>query len=116
LSPIVGSCWRVTWDAVRHDARCPTTSCAVSAVRSRLAVRSGEGSGVRALSTAKHDLDRQLHALAEAGIPTDRIYVEKRSGVSVDRPGLRALVGYTGSGDVIVVHAVTGSAAPSGTP
>ena len=56
------------------------------------------------VSTAKQDLDRQLHALAEAGIATERIYVDKKSGSTTDRPGLRALLGYARDGDVIVVH------------
>jgi DNA invertase Pin-like site-specific DNA recombinase len=45
-----------------------------------------------------------FHALAEAGIATERIYVDKKSGSTTDRPGLRALLGYARDGDVIVVH------------
>jgi DNA invertase Pin-like site-specific DNA recombinase len=45
-----------------------------------------------------------FHALAEAGIATERIYVDKKSGSTTDRPGLRALLGYACNGDVIVVH------------
>ena len=60
--------------------------------------------GYARVSTAKQDLDRQLHALAAAGIPAERVYVDKRSGVSTDRPGLRALLSYGRAGDVIVVH------------
>ena len=41
------------------------------------------------MSTAKQDLDRQLHALDEAGIPAERTFVDKKSGSTTDRPGLR---------------------------
>ena len=38
------------------------------------------------------------------GIPAERIFVDKKSGSTTDRPGLRALLGYARDGDVIVVH------------
>jgi DNA invertase Pin-like site-specific DNA recombinase len=60
--------------------------------------------GYARVSTVKPDLDRQIEALAEAGIDRERIYVDKKSGATVDRPGLRALLGYARDGDVIVVH------------
>lgn len=56
------------------------------------------------VSTVKQHLDRQLDALAKVGITPERIYVDKRSGASADRPGLRALLEYARRGDVIVVH------------
>jgi len=37
----------------------------------------------------KQDLDRQIDALQQAGIPPDRIYLDKKSGATTDRPGLR---------------------------
>jgi hypothetical protein len=60
--------------------------------------------GSARVSTVKQDLDRQIEALAEAGIDRERIYVDKKSGATVDRPGLRALLGYARDGDVIVVR------------
>jgi len=61
--------------------------------------------GYARVSTAKQDLDRQLHALAEVGIPAERIYLDKKSGsTTTDRPGLRAVLAYARTGDVIVVH------------
>jgi DNA invertase Pin-like site-specific DNA recombinase len=60
--------------------------------------------GYARVSTKKQDLDRQIHALQEAGIPTDRIYVDKKSGATTDRPGLQAVLDYARDGDVIVVH------------
>ena len=56
------------------------------------------------MSTAKQDLDRQIDALQAAGIDAARIYLDKKSGSTVDRPGLRAVVDYARDGDVIVVH------------
>ena len=59
--------------------------------------------GYARVSTAKQDLDRQIEALLEAGIERKQIYVDKKSGASVDRPGLRAVLEYAREGDVIVV-------------
>jgi len=60
--------------------------------------------GYARVSTVKQDLDRQIEALIAVGIARDRIYVDKKSGATVDRPGLRAVLGYARDGDVIVVH------------
>jgi DNA invertase Pin-like site-specific DNA recombinase len=60
--------------------------------------------GYARVSTGKQDLDRQLDALSKLGISPERIYVDKRSGATTDRPGLRALLRYVRAGDVIVVH------------
>jgi DNA invertase Pin-like site-specific DNA recombinase len=43
--------------------------------------------GYARVSTAKQDLDRQLHALDAVGIAADRIFVDKKSGSTTDRPG-----------------------------
>lgn len=60
--------------------------------------------GYARVSTAKQDLDRQIDALRREGIEVHRIYVERKSGSTVDRPGLRAVMEYARDGDVIVVH------------
>ena len=60
--------------------------------------------GYARVSTTKQDLERQIEALAETGIARERIYVDKKSGATVKRPGLKALLGYAREGDVIVVH------------
>ena len=57
----------------------------------------------RASNYAKQDLDRQISALIAAGLPLERIYVDRRSGAPVDRPGLRDLISYAREGDVVVV-------------
>ena len=60
--------------------------------------------GYARVSTAKQDLDRQVEALAAAGIAQNQIYVDKKSGATTNRPGLQALLQYARDGDVIVVH------------
>jgi DNA invertase Pin-like site-specific DNA recombinase len=60
--------------------------------------------GYARVSTTKQDLDRQIDALLAAGIPARCIYLDKKSGATVDRPGLRGLLDYARAGDVIVVH------------
>ncbi len=60
--------------------------------------------GYARVSTSKQDLDRQLDALAAVGVPPERTYLDKKSGATTDRPGLRALLDYARPGDVIVVH------------
>lgn len=56
------------------------------------------------VSSEKQSLDRQIHALTAEGIRPERIYVDKKSGATVDRPGLRTLLEYAREGDVIVFH------------
>ena len=60
--------------------------------------------GYARVSTVRQNLDRQLDALAGAGIPTGRIWSDKRTGASVDREGLGALLAYARDGDTVVVH------------
>ncbi len=60
--------------------------------------------GYARVSTAKQALDRQVDALHQAGIAPERIYLDKKSGATTDRPGLRAALEYARNGDVIVVH------------
>jgi DNA invertase Pin-like site-specific DNA recombinase len=60
--------------------------------------------GYARVSTAKQDLDRQIDALRQVGITPERIYVDKKSGATTDRPGLAAALVYARQGDVIVVH------------
>lgn len=56
------------------------------------------------MSTTKQSLERQLDALAAAGIPDERIYTDKKTGATVDRDGLAALLAYARTGDTIIVH------------
>lgn len=60
--------------------------------------------GYARVSTEKQDLNRQIDALEQVGIPRDRIFIDKKSGATTDRPGLRDVIAYAREGDVIVVH------------
>jgi len=60
--------------------------------------------GYARVSTGKQDLERQIDALMAVGITQERIYLDDKSGATVDRPGLRAVLGFARRGDVIVVH------------
>ena len=60
--------------------------------------------GYGRVSTTKQSLDRQFDALAAAGIPANLIYSDKKTGATVDRPGLTKLLGYARDGDIVVVH------------
>ncbi len=109
--------FRWKWDALRSSPRrrAPTVPRAShrlvpehrlkSRVRVRFPVRSAPVEpGYARVSTAKQDLDRQIEALLAAGVVRERIHVDKKSGATVDRPGLRAVLQYAREGDVIVVH------------
>ena len=58
--------------------------------------------GYARVSTAKQDLGRQLDALAVAGIT--KVFADKKSGDTRDRPGLQGALDHARAGDVIVVH------------
>ena len=64
----------------------------------------GQTLGYARVSTGKQNLERQLDALAKHGIPDALIYTDKRTGGTVDRNGLNALLGYARSGDTIVCY------------
>jgi DNA invertase Pin-like site-specific DNA recombinase len=60
--------------------------------------------GYARVSTTKQSLERQLDALAAAGLPHERIYIDKKTGATVDRPGLTNLLAYARPGDTIVAY------------
>jgi len=60
--------------------------------------------GYARVSTVKQDLERQIDALMAVGIARERIYLDNKFGATVDRPRLRAVLGFAQRGDVIVVH------------
>ena len=60
--------------------------------------------GYARVSTTKQSLERQLDALTAAGIQDERIFTDKKTGATVDREGLTALLTYARAGDTIVVH------------
>lgn len=58
--------------------------------------------GYARVSTTHQDLDRQLDALSQRGIPDGRIYTDKKTGATIDRPGFAELLRYARDGDTIV--------------
>lgn len=60
--------------------------------------------GYARVSTTRQSLDRQLAALEAAGIPAPQIYRDKKTGTTIERPGLAKLLGYARDGDTVVVH------------
>jgi DNA invertase Pin-like site-specific DNA recombinase len=60
--------------------------------------------GYARVSTTRQSLERQLDALAAAGIGAEHTYSDKKTGATTDRAGLTALLAYARPGDVIVVH------------
>lgn len=60
--------------------------------------------GYARVSTTKQHLDRQIDALNKAGITAERLYVDKRTGSTVERDGLKKLLAFARAGDTIVVY------------
>lgn len=62
--------------------------------------------GYARVSTREQNLDRQLDALAEAGVPRINVFADKASGKDFDRPAWRSLMKRLGPGDVLVVKSI----------
>jgi DNA invertase Pin-like site-specific DNA recombinase len=58
--------------------------------------------GYARVSTTHQDLERQLDALSKHGIPDERIYADKKTGATLDRPDFTELRRYARDGDTIV--------------
>ena len=67
-------------------------------------MRTGALIGYARVSTLGQLLDRQQHALAEAGCL--RIFADKLSGKNADRPELAACLDYLRPGDTLVVQSL----------
>lgn len=90
----------------RFSVRCPAVNVTIESTTDTPADPGSEDPiGVRIgyarVSTAGQLLDRQVHALREAGC--SRIFTEKLSGRSAERPQLTACLDYLRAGDVLVV-------------
>jgi len=59
--------------------------------------------GYARVSTSQQSLDIQIKALKEAGVKANRIFTDKASGSSVDRPGLDLLRMKVEEGDAVLV-------------
>jgi DNA invertase Pin-like site-specific DNA recombinase len=53
------------------------------------------------VSTTVQDLTRQIDAMRAAGVAEEHIYVDKRTGATMDRDGLTSLLGFARHGDRI---------------
>lgn len=58
------------------------------------------------VSTAEQNEGRQLAKMEELGIPRERVFVDKASGKSLDRPAWKALRRSVRSGDSIVIDSL----------
>ena len=62
--------------------------------------------GYRRVSSVAQSYERQTKALLDHGIPEKRIYEDKLSGKTMDRPGLNALLAVARPGDTVVVSSL----------
>jgi predicted site-specific integrase-resolvase len=85
-------------------------------VWTQVPVRRAVDLGFARVSTAKQDLDRQVDALQQAGVAPERIYLDRKSGATTDRPGLTAALAYARAGESWSCTPSTGWAGPSETP
>jgi DNA invertase Pin-like site-specific DNA recombinase len=72
----------------------------------QLAPATGYTFGYRRVSSVQQDYARQTAALAEAGIPWERIFEDKLSGKTMDRPGFREMLDRLRPGDTVVVSSL----------
>ena len=61
----------------------------------------GQSVGYIRVSTAKQNTDRQLE-----GIKLDKVFEDKVTGASIDRPELKNCLNYVRSGDTLHVHSI----------
>ena len=62
--------------------------------------------GYARVSTTSQNLDVQLRALTEAGVPAELVFTDKISGTQADRPGLAALMAEAREGDTLVLYSL----------
>lgn len=62
--------------------------------------------GYARVSTTSQNLDVQLCALTEAGVPAGLVFTDKISGTQAERPGLAALMAEAQAGDTLVLYSL----------
>lgn len=62
--------------------------------------------GYRRVSSVQQSYERQTKALHDHGIPENKIFEDKLSGRTMDRPGLNALLDRARPGDTVVVSSL----------
>ncbi len=60
--------------------------------------------GYARVSTTAQHLDRQIAALEAAGVPAERLFVDKATGAHTRREGLQAMLAYARQGDLVLVY------------
>jgi len=63
--------------------------------------------GYARVSTQSQNLDRQVDALKTYGVPDDRLFVEKISGTTKERPELQKLQQFLRDGDLLVIESLS---------
>lgn len=61
--------------------------------------------GYQRVSTQEQNLDRQADAFAALSV--ERVFSDKASGKSADRPGLKAMLDFVRQGDVLYVESIS---------
>lgn len=59
------------------------------------------------VSTKEQNLDRQLIAMREYGVPEKNIFIDKQSGKDFDRPAYQRMMKELSSGGVLVINIKT---------
>ena len=62
--------------------------------------------GYARVSTTSQNLDVQLRALTEVGVPAELVFTDKISGTQAERPGLVALMAEAREGDTLVLYSL----------
>ncbi len=58
------------------------------------------------VSTREQNLDRQLAAFRECGVPPENFFVDKQSGKDFDRPAYQSMLKVLKAGDTIVIKSI----------
>ena len=58
------------------------------------------------VSTKEQNLDRQLIAMREYGVPEKNIFIDKQSGKDFDRPAYQRMMKELSSGGVLVIKSI----------
>lgn len=66
----------------------------------------GKVYGYARVSTQEQNLNRQLDALREFGVPDKRVFADKASGRDFNRPSYRRLMKKLSQGDVLVIASI----------
>lgn len=58
------------------------------------------------VSSYEQNVERQIIAMFEAGVESDRIYIDKQSGKDFDRPSYHQMLDMLHAGDLIYVLSI----------